>query len=105
MAENNSLSDLIEGTLDRRRYYRRNEDAGIDGKPSMELIAAVADLKARVKNLEDDKSECSTSIREIEADIDNLKEVKSLVVAWSMVAGSISAIIYSNFTSLKKLFE
>lgn len=103
MTSNNSLIEL-DDKHERRRFYRRSEDTTC-GIPSPEYIAALADLKARVISLEEEKRLIKVDLEKLEAELDNLKEVKTLVVAWSMVAGSVSAIIYSNFTQFKKLFD
>ena len=104
MDNNDSLPELENKHHERRQFYRRTEDTTCS-IPSPEYIASIADLKARVTTLEEEKKSTKVELEKLETELSNLKEVKTLVVAWSMVAGSVSAIIYSNFTQFKKLFD
>lgn len=105
MSDNNYPIEPPIAVSDRRRFYRRSEDSNETNYQIVELVSIVSDLRARIKTLEEEKKNSKDAITDIEKDIDGLKEVKSVVVAWSMVAGSVSAIIYTNFAAFKKLFE
>ena len=105
MSDNRLAVFQQEEQQERRRFFRRSEDTQNLNEHTIELISTVANLKARVEALEAGKQTCHEEQKKIADDIESLKEVKSVVVAWSMVAGSISALIYSNFATVKKLFE
>lgn len=87
---------------DRRNRHRRSTDSCVDTLP--ECAGNFANLEVRVQTLEKNCEKTDKRISLLHNSIAKLYQLKNIVVAWAIAAGTIASFIYSNLATIKHLF-
>ena len=104
MAEDSSKDSSEHYILvDRRSKGRRVTDNCDDALP--ECAAGFANLEIRVQTLEKERAKTEKKLSVLYNSVSKLYQLKQMVIAWAIAAGTIASFIYSNLTTIKSMFK
>lgn len=89
--------------VDRRNKHRRTSDSCDDITP--DCAATFANLEIRVQVLEKFCEKIERRIALIHNSVAKLHQIKQMVMAWAVAAGTIASFIYSNLSTIRDMFR
>lgn len=90
-------------TVDRRNRNRRASDFCDEVIP--DCAGNFANLEVRVQTLEKNCDKVDRKISLLHNSVAKLYQIKQIVMAWAIAAGTIASFIYSNLSTIRDMFH